>query len=134
MQLVLDSGAMERLAQGSLEATAILESLRGGVDWPAIVPSVALAECLSGRPRTDVPIDRLIKTCKVVEEIPVRISRRAGQLRYMAGRGSVVDAIVVALAEPGGVVLTTDLKDLRALAGAARDVIVHPALPGRQRI
>ena len=41
-----------------------------------------------------------------------------------AGRGSAVNALVVAVAEPAGAVLTGDLADLRALAAHADDVIV----------
>lgn len=37
------------------------------------------------------------------------------------------DAAVVAMAEPGGAVLTHDTKDLRALAAHARDVTVFAA-------
>ncbi len=43
----------------------------------------------------------------------------------MARRGSAVDALVVALAEPGGTVLTSDPGDLVALAQYAHDVIVE---------
>ncbi|WP_419944854.1 type II toxin-antitoxin system VapC family toxin [Candidatus Poriferisodalis sp.] len=131
--MVLDSSAVERLAQDDPEATAILESLPDGVTWPAIIPSVALAECLRGRPNNDVLIDRFTKTCKVVEEVTTRISRRAGELRYRTRRGSAVDAIIVALAESDGVVLTADLKDMTALAGRTRGVIVHPTLPSKRR-
>jgi hypothetical protein len=49
---------------------------------------------------------------------------RAAVLRASAGRGSAVDALVVAVAEPGGAVLNGDLADLRALAAYADDVIV----------
>jgi len=42
----------------------------------------------------------------------------------LAGRGSAVDAVVVAGAEPGGAVLTGDVADLRALAEHAEDVEV----------
>ena len=42
--------------------------------------------------------------------------RRAGALRALAGRGSAVDALVVAIAEPGGMVLSGDMGDPRALA------------------
>ena len=40
-------------------------------------------------------------------------------------RGSAVDAIVVALAEPGGTVLTGDREDIEALAAHADGVIVQ---------
>jgi hypothetical protein len=46
-------------------------------------------------------------------------------LRRLARRGSAVDALVVALAEPGGTVLTSDPGDLDALAQYAHDVIVE---------
>jgi hypothetical protein len=46
-------------------------------------------------------------------------------LRRLARRGSAVDALVVALAEPGGTVLTSDLGDLGALAQYADGVIVE---------
>jgi hypothetical protein len=42
-----------------------------------------------------------------------------------ARRGSAVDALVVALAEPGGTVLTSDLRDLEALAEHAQRVRVE---------
>jgi hypothetical protein len=42
----------------------------------------------------------------------------------MARRGSAVDAVVVAHAEPGGTVLSSDLRDLQALAAGAADVAV----------
>ena len=52
------------------------------------------------------------------------MARRAGALRAKARRGSAVDAIVVAMAEPGGAVLTADLVDLGSLAYYADGVQV----------
>ncbi len=95
--------------------------------WPPLVPSVVLVESLSGRRHTDVNVNRLLKTCDIVEYLPERIARRASALRAMARRGSPVDAIVVATAEPGGAVLSGDLDDLRALAAYANDVTIHRA-------
>ena len=40
-------------------------------------------------------------------------------------RGSAVDALVVAMAEPGGTVLTGDKADIGALAAHARQVMVE---------
>ena len=91
--------------------------------WPPIVPSVVLVECLSGRPRTDALTNRFLKTCDIVEELPLHL---AVVLAY-SGRwrkGSAVDAIVVASAEPGGSVLSGDVSDLRAIAAHADDVLV----------
>ena len=90
-----------------------------------MVPSVVLAESVSGRQRNDARVNRLLKTCDIVEELPGYLARRAGILRTLAQQGSAVDAIVVAIAEPGGTVLTGDLKDLQALAGHADGVNVY---------
>jgi hypothetical protein len=57
--------------------------------------------------------------------VSVRLARRAAELRRKAGRGSAVDAVVVATAEPGGTVLTTDAGDLLALAQHADNVAVE---------
>lgn len=46
--------------------------------------------------------------------------------RTRAGTGSAVDALVVAVAEPGGIVITGDVDDLGALAAHARGVLVQP--------
>lgn len=125
--LVLDSGGVSRLAQRRPEAAALIAVFKRDGLWPPIVPTVVLAESLSGRQRTDAIVNRLLKTCNVVEELPEHIARRAGSLRAIAGQGSAVDAVVIAMAEPGGAVLGSDLKNLRALASHARDVTVHLA-------
>jgi uncharacterized protein YaiI (UPF0178 family) len=52
-------------------------------------------------------------------------ARRSARLRCLAARGSAVDAVVVANAEPGGVVITGDVKDLAALAYHAVGVEVR---------
>lgn len=53
--------------------------------------------------------------------------RRAAALRVSARRGSAIDALLVAMAEPGGTVPSGDVGDLRALAAYATDVEVHRA-------
>lgn len=49
---------------------------------------------------------------------------RAAELRRRARTGSAVDAVVVAVAEPGATVLSDDAADINALATLARDVAV----------
>ena len=93
--------------------------------WPPLVPSVVLVECPSGRQRTDALVNRFLKTCEILEELPLPLVRRAASLRASARRGSAVDAIVVALAEPRGAVLSGDVGDLRALAAYANHVFVN---------
>jgi hypothetical protein len=81
-----------------------------------------LVEALTGHVGRDAPANRFLKTCDVVGELPEALARRSAALRFQARRGSAVDAVVVAAAEPGGTVLTSDVEDLRALAAHAREV------------
>lgn len=53
------------------------------------------------------------------------LARRAAFLRLRARRGSAVDALVVAVAEPDGTVLTSDLNDRDALASEAERVTIQ---------
>jgi len=123
-RLVLDSGGVSRLARRSQDAAALITVLvRQGI-WPPVVPTVVLVECLSGRPRHDAVTNRFLKTCDIFDEVPEHLARRAGILRATAQRGSAVDALVVAIAEPNGSVLTGDIGDLQALAAHAADVSV----------
>lgn len=122
--LVLDSGAVSRLAERSRRAAALILALRAEGLWPPLVPSVVLVECLQGQAGRDASANRFLKTCDVVEEIPEPLARRAALLRRRAGRGSAVDALVVAFAEPDGTAVTSDVDDLEALATHANRVRV----------
>jgi hypothetical protein len=90
-----------------------------------VVPSAVLAESITGRQRNDANLNRLLKTCDVVEGVPEALARRAGELRFRARQGSAVDSIVVATAEPAGTVLTGDVEDLHALAIHADRVTIQ---------
>jgi len=123
--LVLDSGAVSRLSERSLQSVALIVALRNEGLWPPLVPSVVLIECLQGHAARDALANRFLKTCDVIEVVSEPLARRAAHLRRLAGRGSAVDALVVALAEPGGTALTSDPLDLDALAGHAIRVRVE---------
>ncbi len=123
--LVLDSGGVSRLAERSRQTAALILAFRDEGLWPPLVPSIVLVECLHGHPGRDALSSRFLKTCDIVEEVGEPLARRAALLRRLARRGSAVDALVVALAEPGGTVLTSDPGDLSALAQYAQDVIVE---------
>ena len=123
--LVLDSGGVSRLAERSRQAAALLLALRARDLWPPTVPSVVLVECLQGHAARDTLANRFLKTCDIVEDVGEALARRAALLRRLAGRGSAVDALVVAMAEPEGVVLTSDARDVEALAQHARAVTVE---------
>ncbi|MCK6557099.1 hypothetical protein L6Q96_21355 [Candidatus Binatia bacterium] len=123
--VVLDSGAVSRLAERSRQAAALILALREEGLWPPVVPSVVLVECLHGHAGRDALANRFLKTCDVVEETPEPLARRAALLRRRSRRGSAVDALVVAFAEPNGTALTSDIDDLKALAAHANRVSVE---------
>ena len=123
--LVLDSGAVTRLAERSARAAALIAALRAEGLWPPVVPSVVMIECLTGEGSRDAAPNRFLRTCDIAEGVPVPLARRAARLRAEARTGSAVDALVTVVAEPGGTVLTGDLADLRALAQHASDVTVE---------
>ncbi len=123
--LVLDSGGLSRLSQRNRRAAALIEALQAENLWPPVVPTVVLAESTTGAARTDANINRILKSCDVEPIVAEATARRAGHLRARARRGSAVDAVLVALAEPGGTVLTGDREDLEALAAYADGVVVE---------
>jgi predicted nucleic acid-binding protein len=123
--LILDSGGLRYLAKRNQDAAAMIRVfVRDGL-WPPAVPSVVVAESITGRQRNDANVNRLLKTCDIFEQLPEALVRRAGALRSRARRGSAVDSILVATAEPAGAVLTSDDDDLNALASHADRVTIH---------
>jgi len=123
--LLLASGAITGLAGPSPRTAALIAEIRAGRSRPPLVLSPVLVECLRGDAGRDAPVNRLLKACDLVEEIPQALARRAALLRARARRGSAVDALVVAAAEPRGTVLTSDPGDLSALAAYAHGVVVE---------
>lgn len=122
---MLDSGAVTKLARRDRQTAAIIGVLRRDGLWPPVVPSVVIVESVTGRSGPDANTNRLLRTCDIVTEIPEQTARRAALLQSRAKQGSAVDALVIAIAEPGSVALTGDPADLRALAAHAEDVRVE---------
>jgi predicted nucleic acid-binding protein len=122
VSIVLDAHGLTMLTRNR----ACLEALRRRGEWPAVLPSVVLTEALTGDHRRDFHENRLLRTCDIrpVEE---ELARAAASLRPgVTGRlPSATDAIVVALADQlgGGIVLTSDRKDLTALAARATNAV-----------
>jgi hypothetical protein len=123
--LVLDSGGFSRLAQRSRKTLALIEEFRRAGMWPPVVPTMVLVESLHGHPGRDANTNRFLKTVLKDDVVSVEVARRAAELRRRASRGSAVDALVVALAEPNGTVLTGDEADMTALAAKSRAVMVE---------
>lgn len=74
--LVLDSGGVSRLARRRPDAAAIIAALIAEGLWPPVVPSVVLAETITGRQRNDANINRFLETCDIIEDLPHRLARR----------------------------------------------------------
>lgn len=123
--LVLDSGGLSRLSARTKTAAAIIRSLVDQGLWPPVVPTMVLVESLQGDSGRDANTNRFLKTCILEPGVSEVTARRAAQLRRRARTGSAVDALVVALAEPGGTVLTGDRADLEALAAHSDRVAVE---------
>ena len=116
MTLVLDAGGISALAG---QRARLIELRRRGL-WPAQVPSVVLAEALTGDHRRDFSANRLLRACQV-RDVTEPQAREAGRLRTATGRASTIsaaDAIVAAFASacPDPIVLTSDPHDLTALS------------------
>lgn len=123
--MVLDSGGFSRLSERSKRALALIEELRTAGLWPPVVPTMVLVESLQGHAGRDADANRFLKTVMKEEEVGIGLARRAAELRRRARRGSAVDALVVAVAEPNGVVLTGDEADITALAAVSHGVTVE---------
>ncbi len=123
--LVLDSGGFSRLSSRTPQALALIRALQAEGLWPPVVPTVVLVESLRGDAARDAQASQFLKACIVHSHVEPGLARRAADLRHRSRKGSAVDALVVASAEPGGTVLTGDRSDVEALAMYADDVGVE---------
>ena len=125
---MLDSGAVTKVAFADLLACSIVEDLsRRG--WSVCIPAVTLAEVITGSPRTDAAVERLVNRVANTIVCGEALAKAAGILRTGSRRPnqaspSGIDAIVAAVAAGNqpSIVLTTDADDmgkLLASAGAA---------------
>ena len=123
--LVLDSGGFSRLEARTKTSVALIRALTAQELWPPLVPTMVHVESLHGDAGRDANTHRFLKTCIIESAVSVNVTRRAAELRRPARTGSAVDALVVAIAEPGGTVLTGDRADIEALAAHADRVSVE---------
>lgn len=127
--VVLDSEGLWAVARNdSNDARAVLAaSSRAGV--PVLVPAAVLAETLFGDGR-DARANQALNRLRVVP-VTEPVARSAARLKRLAGLvgvASTVDAIVVATSAGfgGGVILTSDIDDIRALAGHTMGIRIRP--------
>ncbi len=123
--LVLDSGGVSRLSARTKTALALIGALKAQGLWPPVVLTMVLVESLQGDPRRDANTHRFLKMCIIEPTVSGLRARRAAELRRRARAGSAVDALVVAIAEPGQTVLTGDRAAIEALAAHADAVAVE---------
>lgn len=126
---MLDSEGLWAVARNDSEdARAVLAASRqAGV--PVLVSAAVLAETLFAD-RRDVRANQVLKKLQVVP-VTEPIARSAAEIKRRAGMTGVaatIDAIVVAtsVAVGGGVVLTSDIDDIRALADCAAGIRIRP--------
>jgi predicted nucleic acid-binding protein len=92
-----------------------------------VVPAVVIAETTRGGPR-DAPVNRVLTTVDEITPVTEATARLAGRLLAAAGLpNATIDALVVAEAALGdaAILLTSDLKDLSALAAGYPRVHVY---------
>jgi predicted nucleic acid-binding protein len=118
--LVLDSGAMTKIANHRDVVARLIWKTLVADGWRTCIPSVTLGECITGRPREDTNINRLVREVGASVTCDDVLARAAGRLRFVCRRTplpSVTDALVAAVAARAqpSIVLTTDPRDISAL-------------------
>ncbi len=117
--VVLDAGVIDEATTNKEFRWVLRELVADG--WVPVVPTVVLAEVITGRPE-DAPTNQTLKRIGTVDTDQA-IARHAGMLRFRAQRSGArripggIDAIVAAHAADAGtaIVFTTDPSDLTRL-------------------
>lgn len=115
--LILDAGAFLAVERGDRDVVALVKRERLAGRVPRTCGAVVAQVWRGGRGR-QVPVARLLAGVDVAP-VDDELGRRAGLLLGRAGTADAVDAAVVCLAFDGDDILTSDVGDLLALAGAA---------------
>lgn len=124
MALLLDAGAFIAYERGSPVVRALLIRARTE-ETPVRTTCGVVAQVWRGDPRQA----RLAMLLNGVAQLPIDpdASHRIGVLLGRSSLTDVVDASLVDLAQPGDEILTTDPKDLSALAhSASKGLVITP--------
>lgn len=118
MTIVLDAGAFVAVERGARELVALLkgEWLDERVPW---THGGVVGQVWRGGRGRQAPVARLLASTHI-EPLDEQLGRRAGILVGQARKADVMDAAVVLLAVDGDMILTSEPRDLRPLAAAAR--------------
>jgi predicted nucleic acid-binding protein len=116
VNVILDAGGVRALSR----KRGLLAQFAARQAAPPQVPAVVLAEALTGDHRRDHDANSLLRYCEIVD-IGENLAREGARMRTLTRRAGTItatDAIVVAFAasQPNPNVLTSDPKDLIALA------------------
>ncbi len=117
MSLVLDTGALLAAERGDRDTVALLKRELLARRVPLTHGGV-VGQAWRGGAGRQARLARLLPALQIVP-IDETLGRRAGVLLGRARKSDVIDAAVVLLASDGDVVLTSDPRDLKALADAA---------------
>ena len=117
MSLVLDTGALLAAERGDRDTVALLKRELLARRVPLTHGGV-VGQAWRGGAVRQARLARLLSALQIVP-IDETLGRRAGVLLGRARKSDVIDAAVVLLASDGDVVLTSDPRDLKALADAA---------------
>jgi hypothetical protein len=115
--LVLDAGALVAVERGDRDTLALLKAELVAGRAPLTHGGV-VGQVWRGGAGRQANLARLLPALEIVPVDDV-LGRRAGVLLGRAHTADVVDAAVVLLAVDGDLILTSDPRDLRALAHAA---------------
>lgn len=117
MTLVLDAGAFLAVERGDRDVVALvkLERLAGR---PPVSNGGVVTQVWRGGHGRQAGVARLLAGVEV-RALDDRLGRRAGMLLARSASSDAVDAAVVCLASDGDDILTSDPRDLLALAEAA---------------
>jgi len=121
--VVLDSGAFLAIERDDRDVVAMIKAAHQ-MSWTLRSNGGVVAEIWRGGEGRQVKVARLLKAVQLIA-VDDELGRSAGLLLRDAKGSNAVDATVVALAEPGDQVLTSDPTDIeRLVAHWGRDINV----------
>lgn len=118
--LVLDAGALIAVDRDDRSMMARLRAAHIDTTGTELRSTgIVIAEVWRDPSGRQTHLARLLKAVDV-RAVDEKLGREAGVLLGRAGRGEPADATIVAVAQTGDVVVTSDPADINALATAAR--------------
>jgi hypothetical protein len=120
--IVLDAGALVAVDRGDRAMAARLRvAERAGLELRS--NGAVVAQVWRDPAGRQVELARLLRSVDV-KAVDRRVGQDAGILAGRAGRGDAVDATVVAIADRGDRILTSDPDDMEALVSASGRAIL----------